>query len=432
MRRRLFIQSTSASLVLSLVGCGGGGGGAVSAEPSNLASGSGFPIASAASSSVPGVSYPFGSRLTAYTSGIVPSNASSAQMDATIAGFYDAWKARGIVDVPAIPGGKALKFSNNYIAVSESMGYGMLITVVMAGHDPNARAIFDALLTTVRARPAYGIPSSGQFLMDWRLGPTGQPGDGWAALDGDLDIAMALLMADKQWGSTGSWNYKQEALNMIGAIKAFYMRPDGATTLSQGINNNRTSDYMIGHFRAFKKATGDGLWDLAIDKALSLAQRMQAIYSPNAGLIPDFVINVNTENSEPSHGFIGDGTPTEGDYYANAERDPWRFGTDYVLSGDDRAKNICNRMVGFIKADCGGDPAKVANGYHLDGSAMERRYPARAIVGPLLCGAMVDSANQDFLNSMWSWTVNNFITDYYDCELMLIPMMVASGNWWTP
>jgi len=33
---------------------------------------------------------------------------------------------------------------------------------------------------------------------------------------------------------------------------------------------------------------------------------------------------------------------------------------------------------------------------------------------------------------LWSWTVNNFTTDYYDSELMLIPMIVASGNWWNP
>jgi hypothetical protein len=452
MRRRLFIQSSSASLVLSLVGCGGGGGGGTGAAASGtdaaaasaaLASSGVFPAASAAASSgVAGVSYPFGARRDPYLSGIVPNSGTSAQMDTAIASCYDAWKARAIVDVPTVPGGKAVRFgtSPTYLTVSEGAGYGMLITVLMAGHDADARTVFDGLLTTARARPALGIAqyfgSSAKNLMDWRLNLDGTSSDannlGANAMDGDLDIAMALLMADRQWGSAGKWNYKQEALATIDALKICNMRDDGATEGLPSSNNNRTSDYMIGHFRAFKKATGDALWDRAVDKAFALAQRMQAVYSPRAGLIPDFVINTNTDSSEPSHGFIGDGTPTEGDFYTNAQRDPWRFGTDYVLSGDGRAQDICNKMVTFLKADCGGDPTRLGDGYLLDGSAMARQYPPRGIIGPLMCGAMVDPAHQDFLNSLYSWTVTNFTTDYYDSELQLIPMIVASGNWWNP
>jgi endo-1,4-beta-D-glucanase Y len=69
--------------------------------------------------------------------------------------------------------------------------------------------------------------------MDWRLEADGSSSDaaggGWNAMDGDLDIAMALLMADRQWGSTGAWNYKQEGINTINAMKAFNMKPDGTT-----------------------------------------------------------------------------------------------------------------------------------------------------------------------------------------------------------
>jgi endoglucanase len=449
MRRRLFIQSSSAAMALSLFGCGGGGAGggatdSAAASSSALASDRGFPLPStpaATSAAASGSGYPFGARLDRYISGILPSSATNAQMDSAVAGCYDAWKSRAIVDVPSVPGGKAVRFNSpDYLVVSEGMGYGMLISVLLSGHDADARTQFDALMTTVRARPALGIVqyvgSPANSLMDWRLKMDGTSGDpanlGANAMDGDLDIAMALLMADRQWGSGGRWNYKQEALNTINALKLWNMNDDGATKGLPSPINNRTSDYMIGHFRAFKKATGDALWDRAVDRAYGLVDRMQTVYSPNAGLIPDFVINTNTATPEPSHGFIGDGTPTEGDYYANAQRDPWRFGTDYVLSGDARWRSVCNKMVTFMKADCGGDPSRIADGYQLDGAAMERRYPPKGMIGPLLCGAMVDAAHQDFLNTLWSWTVNNFTTDYYDSELMLIPMIVASGNWWNP
>lgn len=449
MKRRIFLQSAPAAVATVLTGCGGGGGSGGSAAAGGTSDavtastvtsaaaspGTGTTAAPAqATSNVPGIAYPFGSRLTPYVAGILPSNASNAQMDAQIQSFYDAWKAHGIVDVPTIPGGKALRFSSTYITVSEGMGYGMLITVVMAGHDPGARATFDALLTTVRARPAYGIPagSGGPYLMDWRLDASGNSaGDGWNAMDGDLDIAMALLMADKQWGSAGTWNYKQEALNTIGAIKAWNMKADGTTKGLPSANNNRTSDYMVGHFRAFRRATGDTLWDLAVDRAYWLLDYIQTTHSPNCGLIPDFIINTDTGTPAPSQGYIGDGTSTEGYYFANAERDPWRLGTDYVLTGDARFKTVCQRLTTFLRNDCGGSPGSLSIGYHLDGSSMGHDYAPTAIAGPLQCAAMVDASYQPFLNSLWTWTSGNFVTSYYDSELMLIPMIVASGNWWT-
>ena len=156
--------------------------------------------------------YPFGARLDPYVYGIRPNHVTPAQMDSSIKTNYNAWKAAAVVNVPTLPGGKAVKFNNTaYLAVSEGMGYGMLISVVMAGHDPEAQTIFDGLLKTVRARPAYSIPSGGgKYLMDWRLAADGSSqaaaGGGWNAMDGDEDIAMALLMADRQWGSTGAWN----------------------------------------------------------------------------------------------------------------------------------------------------------------------------------------------------------------------------------
>jgi hypothetical protein len=238
-------------------------------------------------------------------------------------------------------------------------------------------------------------------------------------------------MAHRQWGSGGAWNYRAEAINTINALKLVNMKENGATKGLPSGDNNRTSDYMIGHFRAFRKATGDALWDRAVDKAYELIDRMQTVYSPNAGLMPDFVINTHA-SAEPSRGYIGDGTPTEGFFYANALRNPWRFGSDYVLSGDGRWKDVNNKLVNFIKSDCGGNPERIALGYRLDGTATERSYPPKATIACMIGGALVDASHQQFLNSLWDWTASHLSQDYYDSELQLLPMVVASGNWWTP
>jgi hypothetical protein len=189
---------------------------------------------------------------------------------------------------------------------------------------------------------------------------------------------------------------------------------------------------MIGHFRAFAKATNDTFWSTTvIDRCYALIERVQSTYSPTAGLLPDFIINCDT-TPIPSPGGYGDFTSTEGFFFANACRNPWRWGTDYVLSGDSRWKDVTNKMVNFIKQDSGGSAARIGAGYRLDGSAMGRAYAPKGIIGPMICGAMVDASHQAFANDLWSWTLANFSTDYYDSELMFLPMLVASGNWWNP
>jgi endoglucanase len=445
MRRRVFLTSGSAAAVLALSGCGGGGSGASASTPE---------ITSAAATTSPNstlaprlaadgqVAYPFGARIEPYAAGIKVNGMSNAEMDAALKGCYDAWKARALVDVPSVPGGQAVKFGNSteYLTVSEGIGYGMLIIVLMAGHDPNAQARFNALFKTVRARPALGMAPHGEqecrYLMDWHLKMDGTSGDdknlGANAADGDMDIAQALLMAHRQWGSGGEVNYLQEARNTINAMKKINMRPLGYPQGGPLQHVTRTSDHMIGHFRSYAAATGDSYWNrTAIDECYSLIDRMQTQFAPNTGLTPDFIINSDS-TPIPSPGGFGDFTATEGFYFANACRNPWRWGTDYVMSGDSRWKNINNKLVNFIKQDCGGDPSRIGAGYRLDGTAMGRAYAPKGIIGPMICGAMVDASHQQFANDLFAWTLKNFTTDYFDSELMLIPMIVASGNWWNP
>ncbi|AEG92184.1 glycosyl hydrolase family 8 [Ramlibacter tataouinensis] len=409
-------------------------------------------------------SYPFGARLDPYPHGVKVNNQTAAQMDQTIRDKYQMWKTQRLArSIPTIPGGMAVKFSDSptpeRLTVSEGIGYGMLIAVLMAGADTEAQQIFDGLLTTARARPADGLAnyhddgynryaSHWPYLMEWTLMPdgshTGPQYGRWPATDGDLDIAMALLMADRQWGSAGAWNYRQEAIRTINALKAWSTYSDGRLRGRPTENTSRTSDFMFGHFRAFRQATGDAFWDLVVDKQLLLLEQVIAGYSPAAGLQPDF-IKYTDSSPAPSPGSVactqamGDGTATDGDYFANAQRNPWRFGTDYVFSGDNRVRAIVLKMMNFFVADTGGDPGKTAIGYTLAGQLgtcyyrpyLNNWYP-KGTIGPMLAGAIVDSSLQPFLNSLWTFSAQQFQATYYEAELMLIPMIVASGNWWNP
>lgn len=463
MQRRIFLQGGSSTVFLALAGCGGGGGGELNVagqDATLLAAKKPTPAqppaatASAPAQTAPadgGSGYPFGSRKDLvggrYPYGIMPTNATPAAMDARIKTCYEAWKGANLKKSPTftpnvgIYAGRTISDAwhvqfpgTAFACVSEGVGYGMLITVLMEGHDPQARTYFDGLFKTARGRPAYGHMNAGKpagaYLHEWRLAMNmGSAGEGWNATDGDLDIAQALLMAHRQWGSTGAINYREEALNTINAMKAINFAPSGEPRGPQR-ENTRTSDHMTGYFRNFKKITGDAFWDKAIDRCYALITDIVARYSPVARLQPGFIVDCMSQPM-PSPGNLIEG-PYEGIYDGNAVRNPWRWGSDYIYSGDTRWKTIVSETTAFLKRECNGDPFTIGGLYNLNGTVNGGRYFAEIVVGPLTVGCMVDAAHQDFLNTLWRTNSENFTTDYYDSELQLIPLIVASGNWWNP
>ncbi len=374
-----------------------------------------------------GQGYPFGSRKIPYVAGIRPTSATQAAQETAVQNLYNSWKQT----LRTSCGGYYVQFNSSYASVSEGIGYGMLITAVMSGYDSNARNIFDGLFTFARSKPAYMVDPA---LMDWRVNnDCTSAGDGYNAMDGDLDIAMGLLMADIQWGSTGAINYKAEAIKTITALKNKNMNSAGYTMGGPASDLSRTSDYMITHFRAFKRATGDGYWDTVINKSFELMSLMQNNFAPNTGLIPDFIVGL-PGNPYPSPGGRIESL-TEGFFAWNGCRIPWRLGSDYVTSGDDRSKVVTGKIMDFLNNVTGGNAALITMGYKLDGTPLSTPttdWTSPSFAGPATVGAMVDPRFQNFLNSAWNLDVAHPAVGYYDYELQMLSMIVASGNWWNP
>lgn len=398
-----------------------------------------------------GSGYPFGSRTQAYATGVVLPSDTTANLDNFCKTQYNYWAsnvlhytAAGFGVIPA--GSYWPQFSGaGYSAVSEGMGYAMLITVVMAGYDGSAKTKFDGLLQFVLATPATGMSSAyassvGDNLMSWRVtsaGTVNYPGDSWFALDGDLDIALALLMAHRQWGSSGTYNYQALAIARIGAMKVAAFLSDGTIIASQSGHASRTSDYMYGHFRAFWAATGDSFWSNAISKQLGITDFMQRIHAPSTGLLPDWVEGVDTPTPTYSSGSVGDGGANlhEAAYWYNACRDPWRSAADYVLSGDANLKITMKRMMDFFQRDSGGVVTNIVAGYELTGARIGTPnifYAEPEFQAPVMVGCMIDASYQAFLDANWVWTKAHPTTGYYATEIQLLCAIIASGNWWSP
>lgn len=388
------------------------------------------------------VNVPFGSHPLSYASGaILPNHVTQSVRDQAVRDFYDAWKARYLAQVCGT--GRFVVLTNvgpGNLTVSEGHGYGMMLAALMAGHDPDARRIFDGMYAYFREHPTL-VHSS---LMAWNQSRScrdAQQGDD-SATDGDLDVAFALLLADKQWGSCGAVDYRSEALKVLADVKDGELDGTAQYTLlgdwvvpsdTTYYPATRTSDFMLEHFRSFAAATGDVAWSGLVDSLYQILGSLQTNYSPTAGLLPDFVVKpLTTPQPAPAQFLEG---PTDGAYDYNACRDPWRIGTDFLVSGDPRAKTAVQKINSFIRGATGDDPTNIKSGYQLNGSMSPGAdYQSMAFIAPLAVGAMVDASNQSWLNALWDLVVNTPLSagGYYENTLKLLSMIVLSGNWWTP
>jgi len=223
--------------------------------------------------------------------GVNPNNQTTAQQNNEVQAFYDYWKSKYLRQ--ATTGGYYVHGADTDglgKGTSESHGYGMLLTALMAGYDTSAKQEFDGLFNFFNVHRS----SINSELMGWFINAT-ESGTGAysSATDGDLDIAYALLLADKQWGSAGAINYKKEAVDMINnglRISDYHGTSKRLMLGDWDINalTTRSSDWMPGHLRAFEHATDDQEWLSAIDEIYTMVEQLNS-QNNNTGLMPDFV-----------------------------------------------------------------------------------------------------------------------------------------------
>ena len=372
-----------------------------------------------------------------YTSGTIkPNHISQSQLDNKVASFYDQWKKRFVKNEP----GKAesyIWFENvgKKQCVSEGQGYGMIIVALMAGHDPSAKTTYDRLFNYFKAHP----DGKSKHLMAWAQNTNGRDLDNTSASDGDMDIAYSLLLADKQWGSKASINYLQEAKAMINAIMQFEINhktwsvllSDGVEAESKDYFDTRSSDFMPAHFKAFAQATNDARWKKVIDAEYQLFNELQQNYSPDAGLVPDFIINLNKKPKPAGPHFLE--SAYDGFYNYNACRVPWRIATDYLLTGDKRSKMFTDKINSWIRQTTDNNTYNLSAGYTLAGNDIKGRYfEALSFIAPFGVSAMVDHKNQFWLNKIWDYLTAFKMKDYdyYDNSIKLLDMIIISGNYW--
>jgi endo-1,4-beta-D-glucanase Y len=363
-------------------------------------------------------------------------SAGRAEMRERLLGYYRDWQAAFVR--PGCGDGTLRIHSPDaaYPAIAEAQGYGLVVAASMATLDPGARRLFDGILGFVLDHPS----SNDADLMAAELDARCVERDGGdSATDGDMDIAYALLLADRTWGSTGRYDYRRLALRRITAIKRSNVNTDSGLMLlgdwstpgSRLYGTSRTSDWNPVYFRAFEAATGDPAWARIAGAHRAATARLQRDHSPRTGLMPDFVRGAG-DRVEPVTGRVLE-TPHDGDFGFNACRTPWRLGLDALLSGDAVSTAAARRMTGWFRSVTGGDPGRVGSGYALDG-APYRGGSDNAFWAPLAVSAMADPAAQPWLDALWERLAASEVDpgNYFGDTLQLQVMIVVSGNYPLP
>jgi hypothetical protein len=407
--------------------------------------------------------FSFGSHPMKYPSDILLPSGGQAALDAKTAAAYDEWKAQyvkqGCGGYYVLSGGGTGSCVGD--EVSEGHGYGMVITALMAGHDPEAKTIFDGMYAFFKAFPT----ATHQNLMAWtvQVAATSGPGSGCSlppgannsATDGDMDIAYALLLADKQWPGNG---YLAKAQAVIADIEDGDQNPTtyltnlgdwdtdtsgnmipepGDGSIAGGSSyywGTRPSDFMLDHFRAFGRAMSScsdrSDWSKAVQATYSLINTVQSKFSSTTGLLPDFVVDTNTSPVPALPNYLEN--DTDGEYSWNSCRVPWHIATDYIVSGDSRAKSLLGLMNGWIMGATNKDPSQIMSGYALSGDPLTCQGAAPGaspFISPFGVAAMAGT-DQAWLDAIWKGM--SISQGYYGDSITMLCMIVMSGNWWAP
>ena len=130
-------------------------------------------------------------------------------------------------------------------------------------------------------------------------------------------------------------------------------------------------------------------------------------------------------------------SPHDGQYYYHAARSPLRLVTDYIGSGgsEARAKAALAKMNTWIRMKTAENPAMIVDGYNIASGSSTGigNGPTVVFEGPFGAAAVVDAANQAWVDAIWNRISAGAVgIDSLAESIRLMSLLVMSGHWWSP
>jgi len=375
-----------------------------------------------------GASAPFGSN-TSYEFGMMPSNlpTSGTYGQATEVGTaYTSWKTTYVENCGNNQA--RVKFNTPTETVSEGIGYGMLLAAYAADKD-----LFDRLWAY------YKNYSNQNGVMNWKINACTTVNGYDGATDAELDAAMALIVASKQWpNSTSPHNYIADGVALIAAIRKYEVSIADGTFYNGDLwhPNCRNPSYQApGYVRAFKlfmSANGTNQ-DVAWDKVVTGTENL---FLNNANATSGLSTNWCLPSGLPSSSCSGSGTAPDKFGY-DACRAPWRQGIDVLWWGPastGQVQTIVNRQADFWIGKGGATQVQGSDNMNHDGTGSGDHNGAyTGTIGPMSMAASTTDPHQAFVNGLYAENRKASMGgDYFTSILRIIGLFVQSGNFWNP
>ena len=325
-----------------------------------------------------------------------------------------------------------IRFDDEKFTVSEGIGYGMLIYVYMTSETNDlCQERFDKLYAY------YKRWSNGNGVMNWKIEGFESVNSYNGATDADLDVALALCLAAKQWGSSENFVYAEEAEMLLDAIYkkevgSHYIQGEERILINPGDSWNSIANpcyFTLASIGVFAQAQTQLEFSTTHDwKTVYDDSHIYMTLSQRNGLWP------NWSN--------WDGTPcdrspydtTSMDYGWDACRTPWRVAWDYLWYGSESSKSMMQNTIDMMAAnDLLSDPKRAGYYSNLDSDdytdlVYEGMGNNSAFVGGYACALMTNADQQGNLDIYHDKLVNYSESPYYSPTLQMLYALVTSGN----
>lgn len=289
------------------------------------------------------------------------------------------WRKNWVTENVEIDGVKTayIKMSDSKIfrISSRDIAFGMLLSVYMADATNDAQSLFNQFMNFYRCfanenkepktckSPSFKIMAGEVYEEDSALVRYA----GVSSPDADIDAALALLLADKQWGSEGAEKYATYAKTLLQDIY------DNDIETGEKMHIKAFSDYdaafnpsysAFANFKIFAES-GAALKDAWNTLAKNTAAELALCQDSTTGLVPlwcDYSTHkpvkvMDDYSYEEGPGFIYDALLV-----------PWRMATAYYWYGDENAKKVNDKLTKWLSSASYGHASYIKTYYKLDGS----------------------------------------------------------------
>lgn len=293
---------------------------------------------------------------------------------------------------------------NNFDTVSEGIGYGLLFSVYH-----NQKNLFLGLWNYAKDY----FNQNG--LMAWRTDRTGQVLDANSATDADLDMAAALINADKIWGG-----FKKEAHDLLTKIwdheieKNSYILKPGDTWGGASVTN--PSYFAPAYFEIFKRYTGEAKWDLVAKKCRTII----AAFSANHLLAPNWI----TEQGSVA----GDMGADSFDFGYNAVRFVLRQAEAVLCfpNNQEIAGHALTQLAKINRFFSQIDPAAIVDGYAANGTPTGQYHNAAFVSAAAVAARF--SPDQKYQEKTLGELIRFKPENYYNDSLRLWALLLLSNR----